>query len=57
VQLPAYQTLNSTVSWDLVPKKVQVFGAVTNLFNADFQEVIGYNAKGRNVKLGLSFLF
>jgi len=57
VQLPAYQTLNSTIAWDIVPKRVQVFGAVTNLFNADFQEVIGYNAKGRNVKLGLSFLF
>jgi vitamin B12 transporter len=57
VQLPAYQVVNSTVAWDIMPKRLQIFGSITNLLNADFQEVIGYNAKGRNAKLGFSFLF
>ena len=35
----------------------KVFGAVTNIFNEDFQEVIGYNSRGRNFKLGLNFMF
>lgn len=57
VQLPAYQLLNTTLAWDIKPKRIQLFGSITNLLNADFQEVIGYNAKGRNFKLGLSAQF
>jgi vitamin B12 transporter len=57
VNLAAYQLVNSTVSYDLFPNRLQLFGAVTNIFNEDFQEVIGYNTRGRNYKLGLNFLF
>ena len=57
VNLAAYQLVNSTISFDLFPNRLQLFGAVTNIFNEDFQEVIGYNTRGRNYKLGLNFLF
>jgi vitamin B12 transporter len=57
VNLAAYQLVNSTVSYDLFPNRLQLFGAVTNIFNEDFQEVIGYNTRGRNYKIGLNFLF
>ena len=57
ITLPAYQIVNSTISYELMPNRLQVFGAVTNILNEDFQEVIGYNTRGRNFKLGLNFLF
>ena len=57
INLAAYQLVNSTISYDLFPNRLQLFGAVTNIFNEDFQEVIGYNTRGRNYKLGLNFLF
>jgi vitamin B12 transporter len=57
IDLVAYQLVNSTISYNLLPNRLQLFGAVTNIFNEDFQEVIGYNTRGRNYKLGLNFLF
>ena len=57
VQLSAYQLVNSTAAWDVLPKRLQVYGSITNLFNVDFQELIGYNTKGRNYNLGFNFLF
>ena len=55
--LPAYKLVNTNISYELLPNRLQVFGAVTNIFNEDFQEVIGYNTRGRNFKLGLNFMF
>ncbi len=57
VNLAAYQLVNSNISYELLPNRLQVFGAVTNIFNEDFQEVVGYNTRGRNFKLGLNFMF
>ena len=57
VNLSAYQLVNSNISYEVLPNRLQVFGAVTNIFNEDFQEVIGYNSRGRNFKLGLNFMF
>ena len=57
IELPSYRLLNATTSWEIIPKRFQVFGSITNVFNEDFQEVIGYNAKGRNFKLGLNVTF
>ena len=55
--LPAYKLVNTNISYELLPNRLQVFGAVTNVFNEDFQEVVGYNTRGRNFKLGLNFMF
>ena len=57
VNLVAYQLVNSNISYELLPNRLHVFGTVTNILNDDFQEVIGYNTRGRNYKLGLNFLF
>lgn len=57
VDLSAYQLVNSNISYELLPNRLQVFGAVTNILNEDFQEIIGYNTRGRNYKLGLNFMF
>lgn len=57
VNLASYQLVNSNISYELLTNRLHIFGAVTNLLNEDFQEVIGYNTRGRNYKLGLNFLF
>lgn len=57
VILSSYQLVNSNISYEVLPNRLQVFGAVTNIFNEDFQEVIGYNSRGRNFKLGLNYMF
>ncbi|HBD26857.1 TonB-dependent siderophore receptor [Flavobacterium sp.] len=57
VNLAAYQLVNSNISYELLPNRLHIFGTVTNILNDDFQELIGYNTRGRNFKLGLSFLF
>ena len=57
VSLPAYQLVNSNISYEVLPNRLQVFGTVTNILNEDFQELIGYNTRGRNFKLGLNFMF
>ena len=57
VNLDSYQLVSSNISYELLPNRLHVFGAVTNILNEDFQEVIGYNTRGRNYKLGLTFLF
>jgi vitamin B12 transporter len=57
VNLDSYQLVNSNISYELLPNRLYIFGAVTNLLNEDFQEVIGYNTRGRNYKIGLNFLF
>ena len=57
VNLATYQLVNSNISYELLPNRLQIFGAVTNILNDDFQEVIGYSTRGRNYKLGLNFLF
>ena len=57
VNLAAYQLVNSNISYELLPKRLHIFGTVTNILNEDIQEVIGYNTRGRNFKLGLNFMF
>lgn len=55
--LSAYQLINATFSYEFLSKRLHVFSAITNVMNESFQEVIGYNTRGRNYKLGLNFLF
>jgi vitamin B12 transporter len=55
--LSAYQLMNTTFTFELLPKRLNIFGAISNVLNESFQEVTGYNSRGRNYKLGLNFLF
>ena len=52
--LDAYQLVNTSVKYELIKNRITVFGAVSNIFNEDFVEVVGYNTRGRNFKLGLN---
>jgi vitamin B12 transporter len=57
VDLSAYQVVNSNIAYEFLPNRCTIFVAVTNIFNENFQEIIGYNTRGRNYKLGLNFMF
>jgi vitamin B12 transporter len=55
--LSAYQLMNTTFTFELLPKRLNIFGAISNVLNESFQEVTGYNSRGRNYRLGINFLF
>jgi vitamin B12 transporter len=53
-KLASYQLLNALVKYELVKSRLSVYSSVTNIFNVDFVENIGYATRGRNFKLGLN---
>lgn len=55
--LESYQILNSNISYEVLPNRLYVFTAVTNILDKDFYENIGYSARGRNFKLGINLKF
>ena len=55
--LASYQILNSNISYEVLPNRLSVFTAVTNVLDKDFYENIGYSARGRNFKLGINLKF
>ena len=54
IVLDSYQLVNSSVRYELLKNRLSVFGAVSNILNADFVENVGYNTLGRNFKLGMN---
>lgn len=57
VLLGSYQLLNGLVKYELWKNRITAFGSVNNILNEEFVETVGYNTRGRNVKLGFTFLF
>ncbi len=52
-ELKAFSLIDLYFSQKLIKKKVKLFAGITNLFNEDYTEIIGFTTKGRNVNLGL----
>ncbi len=55
--LPSYNLLDINANYKLLDQTVTVFASLTNVFNEDYEETLGYNTRGRNVKLGVRFNF
>ncbi|TXG39345.1 TonB-dependent receptor plug domain-containing protein [Seonamhaeicola maritimus] len=53
VDLDAFSLIDLYFSQKLLENKVKLFASITNLFNEDYFEILGYTTKGRNVNLGL----
>lgn len=51
--LPSYQLLDFNVNYKVLDGTVTLFGAVTNLFNEDYEDILGYSTRGRNYKVGM----
>ena len=54
VDLSSYSLIDLYMSHKVLKNKVKIFASVTNLFNEDYFEILGYTTKGRNVNLGLN---
>jgi vitamin B12 transporter len=57
VNLSEYQLINANIRYQVIPNRLALFGAVDNIFNEEFQEVVGYNTRGRNFRIGMNFQF
>lgn len=55
--LGSYQVVNTNLSMDVLPNRLAIFTAVSNILDKDFYENIGYSVRGRNFKLGINFKF
>ena len=55
--LPKYNLLDLNAYYKLLEGTVTIFGAVTNLLNEDYDDILGYSTRGRNYKLGLRLQF
>jgi vitamin B12 transporter len=53
---PGYARFDIATSYDL-PRGVSFYGRVSNLFDKQYQEAIGYPALGRDFRLGLNYRF
>ena len=52
--LKAFSLVDLYFSQKLIENKLKLFASITNLFNEDYLEIVGYTTKGRNVSLGLN---
>jgi vitamin B12 transporter len=57
VFLGSYQLLNGLLKYEVLKNRMSVFGAVNNILNEEFVETVGYNTRGRNVKIGMNLQF
>ena len=55
--LPSYSLLDVNANYKILNETVTIFGSVTNLFNEDYEETLGFNTRGRNFKMGIRFKF
>jgi len=55
--LPSYQVLDFAANYKLLDETVTLFGAVTNILNEDYDDILGFSTRGRNVKIGVRLHF
>ena len=53
-ELDPYSLFGISVQHLFLPERLRVYLNVDNLFNVEFTEVIGFNTRGRNIRLGLA---
>ena len=53
MELDPFSILNMSYSHELITGKLRLFAHLDNMFNTEFEEVIGFNTLGRNVRIGL----
>ena len=55
-KLGSYQLVNALAKYEILKSRLTIFGAVTNIFNEEFVENVGYSTRGRNFKIGLNIV-
>lgn len=54
VELEPFSLLDLYFSHDLIADKFKVFLNISNIFNEDYVEIIGFSTRGRNVRAGIN---
>lgn len=57
VDLDAFSLVGFYMGHELMPQRLKVFVNVSNLFNEEFEEIIGFTTKGRNIRFGMNLSF
>ena len=57
LEFDAYSLVDLYGNYSIIKNKVSVFAQISNIFDADYVETLGYTTKGRNYKIGLNFKF
>lgn len=57
VRLSSYSLFDLSVSQKFLKQRLTLFAALNNLFDVDYQEIVGYNSFGRNFYTGLTYRF
>ncbi|WP_438969138.1 TonB-dependent receptor plug domain-containing protein [Nonlabens sp.] len=57
VELDSYQLVDLDGTYKLKSKEVTFFAGVANIFDEDFQEVVGFQTRGRTYKVGVRLGF
>ncbi|NVJ87841.1 MAG: TonB-dependent receptor [Flavobacteriaceae bacterium] len=52
--LESYQVFDLTANHKFLNGKLTVFGNITNVFNEDYDDILGFSTRGRNYRLGLT---
>lgn len=55
--LPRYQVFDFSINYTPFNTNLTLFANLSNVFNEDYEETIGYSTRGRNYSLGLRFQF
>uniref|UniRef100_UPI003F6C72F3 TonB-dependent receptor domain-containing protein n=1 Tax=Polaribacter sp. TaxID=1920175 RepID=UPI003F6C72F3 len=57
VILDSYQVLDVAANYKLLEETVTFFGAITNILNEDYDDILGFSTRGRNFKIGIRLSF
>ena len=57
VILPKYQVIDFMTNYKLLEETLTFFAAVTNVFDENYDDILGFSTRGRNYKIGLRFQF
>ncbi|MDC0178138.1 TonB-dependent receptor plug domain-containing protein, partial [Polaribacter sp.] len=57
VILKSYQVLDFMSNCKLLDETVTLFGAVTNVLDEDYDDILGFSTRGRNFKVGVRLRF
>ena len=52
ITLDAYSLLDFSVNHKVFDDRMTLFASITNMLNEDYQEIYGFNTRGRNYNLG-----
>jgi len=57
VELGSYSLLDFSANHQIIKNRMTLYASVTNILNEDFEEILGFNTRGRNYSLGFKLNF